>query len=45
MGDSLRDSLIAPKWQKSKNEIINLIIKKMNERNIKQGDLLKNYCY
>ena len=45
MGDSLRDSLIAPKWKKSKSEIINLIIKKMNERNIKQGDLLKNYCY
>lgn len=44
-GDSLRDSLIAPKWKKSKSEIINLIINKMNERNIKQGDLLKNYCY
>ena len=41
-GDSLGDTLIAPKWKKSKGEIINSIIKKMNEKNIKQGDLLKN---
>lgn len=40
-GDSLRDTLIAPKWKKSKSEIINSIINKMKERNIKQGDLLK----
>ena len=40
-GDSLGDTLIAPKWEKSKGEIINSIIKKMKERNIKQGDLLK----
>lgn len=30
-GDSLGDSLIAPKWKKSKGEIINAIIKKMND--------------
>ena len=41
-GDSLGDTLIAPKWEKSKGEIINSIIKKMNEMNIKQGSLLKN---
>lgn len=41
-GDSLGDTLIAPKWKKSKGEIINSIIKKMNEMNIKQGSLLKN---
>lgn len=40
-GDSLGDTLIAPKWKKSKGEIINGIIKKMNESGIKQGDLLK----
>ncbi|TKZ35056.1 TIGR01212 family radical SAM protein [Brachyspira catarrhinii] len=40
-GDSLGDTLIAPKWKKSKGEIINSIIKKMNEMNIKQGGLLK----
>ena len=40
-GDSLGDTLIAPKWEKSKGEIINSIIKKMNEINIKQGSLLK----
>lgn len=40
-GDSLRETLIAPKWKKSKSEIINSIIKKMKEKNIKQGDLLK----
>ena len=39
-GDSLGDTLIAPKWKKSKGEIINSIIKKMNEKNIKQGSLL-----
>ncbi|WP_295156885.1 TIGR01212 family radical SAM protein [uncultured Brachyspira sp.] len=37
MGDSLGDSLIAPKWKKSKSEIINLITKKMKEKNIVQG--------
>ena len=42
-GDSLGDTLIAPKWKKSKSEIINSIIKKMNEKNIKQENLLKNY--
>ena len=41
-GDSLGETLIAPKWKKSKGEIINSIIKKMNEMNIKQGSLLKN---
>ena len=40
-GDSLGDTLIAPKWKKSKGEIINSIVKNMNERNIKQGSLLK----
>ena len=40
-GDSLGETLIAPKWKKSKGEIINSIIKKMKEKNIKQGDLLK----
>ncbi|KLI17412.1 TIGR01212 family radical SAM protein [Brachyspira hyodysenteriae] len=37
MGDSLGDSLIAPKWKKSKGEIINLITKRMKEKNIIQG--------
>mgnify|MGYP002523444358 FL=1 len=41
-GDSLGATLIAPKWKKSKGEIINSIIKRMNEKNIKQGSLLKN---
>ena len=41
-GDSLGETLIAPKWKKSKGEIINSIIKRMNEKNIKQGGLLKN---
>ena len=41
-GDSLVETLIAPKWKKSKGEIINSIIKRMNEKNIKQGGLLKN---
>lgn len=41
-GDSLGDTLIAPNWKKSKGEIINSIIKKMNEKSIKQGYLLKN---
>ena len=40
-GDSLGETLIAPKWKKSKGEIINSIIKKMKEKNIKQGGLLK----
>jgi len=40
-GDSLGETLIAPKWKKSKGEIINSIIKRMNEKNIKQGSLLK----
>ena len=40
-GDSLDETLIAPKWKKSKGEIINSIIKKMKEKNIKQGGLLK----
>ena len=40
-GDSLGETLIAPKWKKSKGEIINSIIKKMKEMNIKQGSLLK----
>lgn len=37
MGDSLGDSLIAPKWKKSKGVIINLIMKNMKEKNIVQG--------
>lgn len=40
-GDSLGNTLIAPKWKKSKGEIINGIIKKMKEIGINQGDLLK----
>ncbi len=36
-GDSLGDSLIAPKWKKNKSQIISLIIKKMKEKNIFQG--------
>ena len=40
-GDSLGETLIVPKWKKSKGEIINSIIKKMKEKNIKQGGLLK----
>ena len=41
-GDSLGETLIAPKWKKPKGEIINSIIKRMNEKNIKQGGLLKS---
>ena len=37
MGDSLGDSLIAPKWEKSKGEIINLINKNMKLKNLYQG--------
>ncbi|WP_038375212.1 TIGR01212 family radical SAM protein [Brachyspira alvinipulli] len=37
VGDSLGDTLIAPKWKKSKGEILNLITKRMLERNIIQG--------
>ena len=37
VGDSLGDTLIAPKWKKSKGEILNLITKTMLERNIIQG--------
>ncbi|MEI0560983.1 TIGR01212 family radical SAM protein [Brachyspira pilosicoli] len=37
MGDSLGDSLIAPKWKKSKSEIINSINKLMTERELRQG--------
>ena len=37
MGDSLGDSLIAPKWKKSKGEIINLINKNMKLKNLYQG--------
>ena len=37
MGDSLGDSLIAPKWKKSKGEIINSINKLMTERELRQG--------
>ena len=37
VGDSLGDTLIAPKWKKSKGEIINLIIKTMSKKNIIQG--------
>lgn len=37
VGDSLGDTLIAPKWKKSKGEIINLIIKTMTKKNIIQG--------
>ena len=42
MGDSLGDTLIAPKWTKSKGEIINLITKKMREKNIFQGSSVNN---
>ena len=38
VGDSLGDTLIAPKWKKSKGEILNLITKRMLERNIIQGN-------
>ena len=37
MGDSLGDTLIAPKWKKSKGEIISLINKNMKLKNIIQG--------
>lgn len=37
VGDSLGDTLMAPKWKKSKGEILNLITKTMLERNIIQG--------
>ncbi|MEI0605011.1 TIGR01212 family radical SAM protein [Brachyspira alvinipulli] len=37
VGDSLGDTLIVPKWKKSKGEILNLITKTMLERNIIQG--------
>ena len=37
MGDSLGDTLIAPKWNKSKGEIINLITKTMISKNLYQG--------
>ena len=37
MGDSLGGSLIAPKWEKSKGEIINLINKNMKLKNLYQG--------
>lgn len=36
-GDSLNDSLISPKWNKSKVEMINSIDKKLKEENIFQG--------
>ena len=37
MGDSLGDTLIVPKWNKSKGEIINLITKTMISKNLYQG--------
>ena len=37
MGDSLGDTLIAPKWNKSKVEIINLITKTMISKKLYQG--------
>ena len=37
VGDSLGDTLMAPKWKKSKGEILNLITKTMLEKNIIQG--------
>ena len=37
MGDSLGDTLIAPKWNKSKGEIINLITKTMISKKLYQG--------
>ena len=37
MGDSLGDTLIAPKWKKSKGEIINLITKTMISKKLSQG--------
>ena len=39
-GDSLYDTLIAPKWTKSKGEILNLINKNMLSNNYSQGCLV-----
>ena len=43
IGDSLGHTLIAPKWKKSKSEIINIVTKKMIEKDIIQGvNFIKN---
>ena len=39
-GDCPRDLLVAPDWNKDKNEIISLINKEMEEKKIAQGSLL-----
>ena len=39
-GDCPRDMLIAPEWNKSKNEILDGIKKEMEKRGISQGSLL-----
>ena len=36
-GDCPRDMLVAPDWNRSKNEIINIIVNKMQSRGLSQG--------
>ncbi|WP_241654053.1 TIGR01212 family radical SAM protein [Geovibrio thiophilus] len=38
MGDAAGDTLIAPKWEISKNEFINLLKSVMREKGLRQGD-------
>ena len=39
-GDCPRDMLVAPEWNKHKNEILAEIVRTMEERGIKQGSLI-----
>ena len=43
--DTLDDELVLPKWEMSKGEFISYIIKQMNYREWKQGDLDNNNQY
>ncbi|MFV0255587.1 MAG: TIGR01212 family radical SAM protein [Erysipelotrichaceae bacterium] len=38
-GDGVKDQLIAPQWSLNKTQVLNTIDKKMQERNVYQGDL------
>ena len=41
-GDCPRDMLVAPEWNKDKNAVISAIVKKMEERGLRQGSLCED---